>query len=483
ANKSGINGITDWNIIKPDAYNDWLNKRGEVSKDWENHIPLGDKNNKNVEKNTIFQMFSLGIATHRDAWVYNKSKKILTENIKRHIDFCNSQNLDHVSYNSKLGAWNNELTDDLKKLKQTGKILKFDKKKIRMSLYRPFFKQFLYFEPILITAKYRIPSFFPNNDKNPTIIVPDKTKDNFSTMVVEQTPDLEAVHHGQTFPLKTKNTDLRVGGGGRNIQQSVHSDSRQDQRGVFSVHNGHDTRPTHTRSKSNISVQSDDMMQDNITDWALERYQTIYKDKSITKEDIFYYTYGILHSSGFREKYKAFLVRGIPNIPFAPDFRAFEKAGRELADLHLNFETCRRFDLGEPLEPIPKSPKKITFGRKPRDRLGPKEEDDYTKIKIDDVLVYSNLPIIHYKVNGNTPVGWFVDRYSFRIDQKGKSGNTNWPLEGKTGTDVRAILERLVYVGIESDNIINELPDEFEMNVEKIKLPNKQKTRQERLSF
>lgn len=204
-------------------------------------------------------------------------------------------------------------------------------------------------------------------------------------------------------------------------------------------------------------------MMDNITDWALEKYRTMYKDESITKEDIFYYTYGILHSPGFREKYHDFLKSGLPNIPMAPDFRAFERAGRALAELHLNFETGPRLDLGEPLNAIPNSPRKMAFGRKKSD--GEKDNNtpkDYSILIIDGITIYTNLPHIDYKVNGHTPVGWFVDRYKFKVDKKFKSYIENWPLEGKSGEEVRAIIERLAYVGVESDRIIMGLPAEFE---------------------
>ena len=211
-------------------------------------------------------------------------------------------------------------------------------------------------------------------------------------------------------------------------------------------------------------------MIDNITDWALDHYRTIYKDNTITKEDIFYYTYGVLHSPGFRKKYQAFLVRGIPNIPYAPDFRAFEKAGRELAQLHLNYETGPRYDLGESLSIIPDQPKKVEFGTKEHD--GNSGTIDETTLFIDGILVYDNLPPTKYKVNGKTPIGWFagksgnegVSRYSFRTNKE--SGITNYPLEGITSEQVRGIIERLVYVGVESDKIISGLPEEFEMDIE-----------------
>ncbi len=202
-------------------------------------------------------------------------------------------------------------------------------------------------------------------------------------------------------------------------------------------------------------------MNDNITDWALKHYCDVYNDNSITKEDIFYYTYGILHHPGYRTKYQVFLVRGLPSIPMAPDFHSFMKAGRQLADLHLNYETGPRYNLGESLVPIPDAPKKIAFGKKPNDGPGPKGIVDQSKLLLDNVLVYDNMPTIHYSVNGRTPVGWFVDRYKYRSNAE--SGITNYPLEGVNGDMVRAIIERLVYVGIASDRIIDQLPEQFEM--------------------
>lgn len=186
-------------------------------------------------------------------------------------------------------------------------------------------------------------------------------------------------------------------------------------------------------------------MKDNITDWALEEYQSFYKDNTITKEDVFYYTYGILHHIGYRETYQSFLVRGIPNIPMAPNFKLFEKAGRELADLHLNYETCQKYDIGDPLKPIPNYPHSIRF----------KSISDQHILIIEGIKIYNNLPVPKYKVNGRTPVGWLtftpkkspadIDRAPFRIF---------------TGDEIRAMIERLTYVGLESDRIMEEISKE-----------------------
>ena len=205
-------------------------------------------------------------------------------------------------------------------------------------------------------------------------------------------------------------------------------------------------------------------MKDNITDWALRSYQNTYQDNSITKEDIFYYIYGMLHHSGYRAKYQSSLVRGIPHIPTAPDFYKFSAAGRKLAGLHLNFDSegAPRYNLGEPINPIPDQPKKIRFARKLNLGPGPKTTFDFSTLIIDDVVVYDSLPEPRYKVNGRTPLQWFADRYGFSRNKA--SGNTNWPLRNTSGSGVRAIMERLAYVGVGSDEIIDGLPSEFEMD-------------------
>ncbi len=210
-------------------------------------------------------------------------------------------------------------------------------------------------------------------------------------------------------------------------------------------------------------TQSPEVMKqkDNITDYSLELYQKRYNDDSITKEDIFYYTYGILHHSGYRSKYQAFLVRGLSNIPMAPDFHGIMRAGRELADLHLNYETCPRYDLGEPLHSIPDHPRTIRFGKKPNrtGSPGPKDKPDPSTIIIDGQKIYNNIPLINYKVNGRTPVGWLTF-----IPKKAKSGIDRYPFRVFTGEQIRAMLERLVHVGLESDRIIANLPTEFKMD-------------------
>ncbi len=203
------------------------------------------------------------------------------------------------------------------------------------------------------------------------------------------------------------------------------------------------------------------MMVDNITDYALEEYQVHYNDNTISKEDIFYYVYGLLHHSAYRKKYANNLSRELPHIPMAPDFWAFSKTGKKLTDLHLSYETCKRYDLGKPVNTIPDSPRKIRWGRQKKDIIEniTSSQNQHVLI-IDDVTVYADLPVCEYRVNGRTPLEWFVDRYGQTIDKE--SGIENWPLQNVPGKEVRVIIERLAYVGTESDRLVSQLPEEFE---------------------
>ena len=139
-----------------------------------------------------------------------------------------------------------------------------------------------------------------------------------------------------------------------------------------------------------------------------------YNDNTITHDNIFYYTYGLLHHQGYRDKYQASLVRNLPHIPMAPDFKAFIKAGKHLAKLHLEYENGTRYNLGKPLNSIPDSPKSIQFGNKPNTSDGPKNMPDFSTLYIDGVKIYDNLPDVQYTVNSRTPIRWFEDRHKFK---------------------------------------------------------------------
>ena len=396
-----IDGIKDWQTIKPDKYHDWLDQRNE---EFGKYTLIGSKESKfGKQRNEIFKTYSLGIATHRDVWVCNTSNGEIARNMRRHIDYCNKQDLDDPKIDPREGKWTKGLSMALKRCGSQS----FDKRKIRMFLYRPFFKQHLYFDRVYNEAQYRVPRFFPHNDtKNPTICVPYKFTGEFSALITNITPDLHIIAANQCFPLY---------------------------------------------------FYQDDTKKENVADHILSEYQNHYKDSKITKTDVFYYIYGMLHHPKYKKKFANNLTKELPRIPMAPDFASLRDAGKELADLHLNFETCARYDLGKP-KFSPTKFTKLDFGKKEADKNdGRRHIPDTTIIRADGTVLFENVPQTEYRVNGRTPLEWIVDRYKITKDKD--SGIVNDPC---AGTDIVAVIERAVHVGLESERIIGRLPEEFE---------------------
>ena len=355
---------------------------------------------------TLFKIYSNGVTTSRDAWAFNSFKKNLSENMKKTINYCNKQDdLDNPIIDDTQVKWSPGLTERLKKSEP-----KFDENNIRVSLYRPFFKQYLYYDDIFNERQAQISKIFPKeNSKNIIIIVP-KSHDSIpSTIITDTTPEYSVIATGKCFPLYKYENDRQ---------------------------------------------------QSNVTEYVLEKYKKYYNDKTISKEAIFYYVYGLLHHDGYKTKYKNNLQKEIPRIPMAPDFKKFVTAGRRLAKLHLNYETCKKY----PLKPKAKFGKltKMSFGK--TEKNGKKIEDK-TKLMINGTIIFENLPIIKYTVNGKTPLEWVIENYNkdrFNESQK-KYNIINDPTENMTFQETIDKVQRMIYIGVESDKIIKKLSkEEFE---------------------
>ena len=394
---ASIENLPKLKKIIPNEYHDWLNQRGEEDRMFKNYPLMGNRDIKRFKTvNKIFESYSGGITTRRDEWIYNASVKDLEKNMRLMIDYCKEQDPDKFVINPKRAAYSEQLK---KNLKRSSKPLKFNKLCIRVALYKPFIKNYVYLDSVFISSLAKIPSFFPVNDvKNITILVPLKIKSEFSAFITNLIPDFGILLHTQCFPMKAE--------GART---------------------------------------------DNITNWALKRYRSVYEDSEIEKTDIFYYIYGMLHHPKYRTKYQKSLVNDIPHIPFAPDFWDFSRAGKKLADLHLNYEVCLRYSLGEPLAEIPDKPRSIRF----------EKGGDESTLYVNNIKIYDRLPEIKYKADGLTPVGWLTYR-----PKKAANGTDRYPFRLMSGKELQTAIERLVYVGTESDKIIENLPEQFEMEVD-----------------
>ena len=399
-----IQNIKNWQIITPDKHHDWIRKRND---EFEKYTAMGTKEAKAGNKsNTMFKLYSMGITTSRDAWAYNYSKDEIIKNMKRTITYCNKQDLDKPIMDNKYAKWSPGLTDRLRKHKP-----KFDEDNIRVSLYRPFFKQYLYYDKTYNHRRAQIPQIFPKEKSNNIIIIISKSDEEPSTLIVNMTPESSVISTGQCFPLYQYVNDKPI---------------------------------------------------DNITDYILKQYQEYYNDNNITKEDIFYYTYGLLHHEGYKKKFATNLSKELPRIPMAPNFKKFVTSGRKLAELHINYETGPKYDI----QPIAKfghlkDYEKDTKLAYPKIKQNNKLVPDKTRLKINGIIAFENLPDVQYKVNGRTPLEWMIDRYKRIVDTD--SDIVNDPIQDMTEEKTISIIQRLIYIAVESDKIINEVSKlEFE---------------------
>lgn len=427
----------DWQIIQPNEKGDWINQRDGL---FDNLILMGDKKNKPQE--VVFgEYYSSGVKTNRDVWCYNSNIDILTDNIKNSIDFYNSEvdrfksfggneksARNFVDYDAKKFSWDrSQLESDMPK----GRRYRFEESSIYTSLYRPFFKQHCYFNRSLNNCVYQIPQLLPTNRTDNLFICVTgigSSKD-FSTIITNKMPDFQLMFNGQCFPLYW------------------YEENKHQQMSLFD-------------DESN----ADFIRHDGISDWILKEVRKRFGDtKSLTKEHIFYYVYGLLHSQGYRERFADDLKKSLPRIPImdrVDDFMSFYKAGKELAELHLNYEI---------VEPCPTV--NVEYSVHPNDIT---DEDFYVeKMRFPskeqkDTIIYNgkirltNIPkeAYDYVVNGKSAVEWLMERYAVTIDKNSliKNDPNDWGKEHGKPRYILDLMLSVINVSVKTMQIVNSLP-------------------------
>ena len=430
-----IKGFNDWQAITPDRHYDWIGQGNEAFADF---YPLGTKETKmGKADDAIFRLYSLGLVTSRDVYIYNFSHDVCSENARRMTqaylnalsEFQTNSNLtvDEVARkNTKNIRWSGNLKDNLKRKKNT----LFMDDYIRRTAYRPFVAMNGYVNYTFIHSKHHMDRVFPESSSENRVIcvLGIGGKKDFSTLMADTIVDYQFIFNGQCFPRYSYPKNANAG-------QIKNTD-------------------THERI-------------DNISDTALYAFREHYSDDTITKDDIFDYVYGILHAPSYREQFANDLSKMLPRIPYAPDFHAFAEAGAVLASLHLNYETCQRYpDLKvEPAKPSllwEEKPEYFLLGTRAM-RFADKETK--TTLIINEHVQLSGIPQEAYKyvVNGKTPLDWFIDRY--KITTEKKSGILNDPNGWfENPRDLITAIERIIYVSVESTKIIEGLPSEITNN-------------------
>ena len=412
-----INAV-QWELIQPDNRHAWLTK--ELQSDFDTFTPIGDKTTKAADNGSeavgaIFKTYSNGVNTGRDAWVCNFQRSDLLENMQHMIDTYNTEldrwkrlpdpkgNVDDfvVSDGRKI-KWTDRLKQELEKEKDVALF----PEKVRSSLYRPFTKSHLYFDRLMNQRVYVFPSIFPTSEtekENQVIIAPGiGGRTDYWCFCSQIIPNLTliTIDGSQCFPFYTYDED------GTNRRE-------------------------------------------NITDWAWKQFQSHYQDDTISKWDIFYYIYGLLHHPGYRKRYQANLKRDLPRIPYTPNFQAFAKAGRRLAELHLRYEDQREYPLGS-IE----TPDRMLTYRVEKMRLS----KDKTKILYNDFLTLGGVPpaVFDYRLGNRSALEWVLDQY--RVKEDKRSGIINDPNRPNDKQYIVRLIQKVITVSLETIKIIEALP-------------------------
>ncbi|GAA9423102.1 hypothetical protein TH0833_08890 [Helicobacter pylori] len=406
--------------IIPNNKGDWINQRGD---DFEKLIAL--KRDKKLNNDSVFDINSLAVNTGRDHWVYNFSKDALMRSVQKCIETYNAdlkcfneryreafkQRTKGVKSGDLYKQLNdNEITTDKTKIAWTGglknKLIKNEnlqesnKDRIRLALYRPFNKQWLYWDKDWINRQGKFSKIFPNKHvQNVVINTGVGNGKNFSALVSDCISDYGLISNNQAYPL----------------------------------------------------YYYDDLgnRYNAISGYALNLFRRHYEDSSIAEEEIFYYIYAILHHKGYLEKYKNSLAKEAPRIGLSEDFKELSVLGKELAELHLNYEN----------EEMHASIQRATL--MDAEEKGYYDVEKMTK-KGDSIIYNHNIAItkipqkaFDYVINGKSAIDWVIERYQKTTDKESLIENN--PNDYKGGKYVFELLCRVIKLSEKSVDLIEKI--------------------------
>ena len=396
-----------------DAKYTWLT--AGLHTEFETFIPMGSKEAKNAKDGeTIFTLYSLGVATNRDVLAYAFDLNLLQKRVDSFIEIYNTavdkkkrHNRatpveDFIDTTDPRIKWTHRVKQSLQKLDPSN----YENTHFRKALYRPFCQQYLYFDHFWNERRYQQHRIFPTPEtesENRVICVSGiGSKKPFQSLMIDVIPDLHLTGDSQCFPFYTYNED------GTNRQE-------------------------------------------NITDWALAEFRTHYGDDTLTKWDIFHYTYALLHHPVYREKYEMNLKRDLPHIPFTEDFWGFSKAGAALADLHVNYESVPKYDK---LRKVETPGMQVNW-----DVEKMKLSKDKTQLRYNDFLTLDGIPaeVYDYKLGTRSVLEWVVDQYRVKVDKR--SGIKNDPNREGEPRYIVDLIGRVITVSLKTMEIVESLPE------------------------
>ena len=417
----------DWQVITQNNDGDWINQRDLT---FDTFAPIGTK--KGSQGNAIFKEFSRGLESGRDAWVYNSSKEISRKTSREMIDFYNCEVDRWISAGSpapvenfvNLDSTKISWTSSLLSLLSRGVKIPADQVHFTNAIYRPFNKLVLSYQNEIIHRPSIFEKFFSIETTNLGFCIQGATStENFVAIATDLIPDLNIAP-----------------GGGQYFPRFVYAKTSGD------------------------ALFSDSEVVDNITDWALGHFQS-HLGSNVSKDDIYYYVYAILNSEEYRLRYSANLDKQLPRIPIVSgldSFSSFAEAGRELSNLHVNFEEAEPYQFDEvinqssPSDPYDRySVSKMKYGGKPG-------AWDKTRIVYNQFIDIEGIPeeAQKYMLGSRSALDWIVERYQVKKDKDSGIVNdpNDWSREHGNPRYIIDLIGRIVTVSLETTKIVDSLP-------------------------
>lgn len=444
---AGIADANAWQSITPDIHGDWLKQRDSS---FDAFIVMGDKKGDGAR---LFANYSLGLGTNRDAWCYNYSRSAVASNMRRMVSYYNGEkerfaksarHLDrrareaivksHIETDPTKISWSSSLLSDLVALKDGH----FREDNLVPSLYRPFAKQWLYYDGMFNHRVGQMPRIFPDASSENLVIGTSAPSDrsSFSVLMSNTLPCLHAADMvgAQYFPLY------------------LYDDAAdEDELDLFGKRGKNITR----------------RRRDGITDEGMAYFRAAYPDERISKEDIFYYVYGLLHSPDYRKRYADNLGKELPRIPCVRttgDFWAFSKAGRKLGAVHVGFETVEPYPLRvEDKRSLPASAYRVEKMRYGKAKVDGKTVPDRTCLIYNENVTLRDIPLkaYEYVVNGRPALDWVVDQQCVETDKASGIVNdaNDWAIETMRNSKYPLeLFQRVITVSLATLKIIAALP-------------------------
>ncbi|RXT26843.1 helicase [Lacticaseibacillus chiayiensis] len=381
-----------WTEIKPDVNNDWINQR---DRSYEVFTPLATESRKlgALSKNAV------GISTNRDAWVYGFSKLKLEKKVQKIISvYENERAAGHSTPTNRDGEsikWSPKLEQLLKR----GTEVKFHKDKIRLGLYRPYTKKYLYYDKSLVERPGLYYTQF--GDSNEVIFTTGRgASKEFSALATDLIPNMDCLEKAQGF---------------------------------MRYNNEAQTNSLLPLERDNVST-------------------TFAAKLGLSTDETYAYVYGLLNSPDYQHKYANDLKKDLARIPIVKDIRQYAEVGQQLLKLHINYEDVEPYSGCEVLFHSDKPSFRVQ-------KMRFKSRDDRSVIKFNSDITIKNIPqrAYNYVVNGRSAIEWIMDQYQVKTDKA--SQITDDPNEySEDPKYIFNLLLRVITVSLETLNLVAQLP-------------------------